>query len=91
MVADAAVVAPSLADATIVWSNDFAWAPEAQRAAEELAHANMPSGGVLVLYRPPHLAVGPVGSKEGAWEDGGRRRVGTSWHPQLEMHLAVKR
>ena len=25
------------------------------------------------------------------WEDGGRAAVGTSWNPQLDMHLIVKR
>ena len=91
VVADAALVAPELADAAVVWSNDYAWPQDVQRKSEELAHASMAPGSVLVLYRPPHLSVGPSGAGEGAWEDGGRLQVPTSWAPQLQMHLAIKR
>ena len=91
VVAESAVVAHDLADATIAWSNDYAWPREAQLAVEELAHAHLPKRSVLCLYRPPLLSVGPAGTQEGAWEDGGRLRVATSWSPECEMHLVVKR
>merc|ERR1711865_115637 len=83
-----------MADAAVVWVNDYAWPTAAQQRVEEMALHALPTGGVLVLYRPPHSAgylrnanetPGPV-----RWVDGGRVRAATSWDPELEMHILIK-
>ena len=83
-----------LSDATVVWANDFAWPKAAQQHVEEMALRSLPSGGALVLYRPPHTAdyLRDPAEKPGPvhWKDGGRVRAATSWDPELEMHILVK-
>jgi hypothetical protein len=75
-------VAAEVATATVVWANDFAWPPEAQRRLEARVYAALPTGASLVLYREPHLT---------AWVDGGSLPVATSWNPQTLMRIMVKK
>lgn len=84
VVSDTEHVSRECDDANVVWINDFSWSVAAQRAVEATALASMPSGSLMVLYRPPHFP--PQDSQLIKVVS-----VATSWNPALDMHLVYKK
>ena len=78
-----AVVRKECMDANVVWLNDYSWSMEEQRKVERTTMESLPSGSVLVLYRPPHH----VPSNPNAVT---KVLVATSWNPTLEICIVLK-
>jgi hypothetical protein len=82
VVENSAVVQKECADANVVWLNDYSWSVDGQKEVERAAMESLPSGSVLVLYRPPHY----IPSSNAVT----KVLVATSWNPTLEMHVVLK-
>ena len=78
-----AVVRKECMDANVVWLNDYSWSVKEQREVERTTMESLPSGSVLVLYRPPHHAPANPNAVT-------KVLVATSWNPTLEMCIVLK-